>query len=76
MRSKKQRPAAGGILRTGETQMTPALRIAAAFTTCFAVGALLSVWLGLESAIWVPAGLVTSTVVATFATYRKRQPKL
>jgi sensor c-di-GMP phosphodiesterase-like protein len=39
----------------------------AGFAICFAVGASLSVVGGLESRIWVPAGLVTSTMIAMFA---------
>jgi hypothetical protein len=37
-----------------------------AFAVCFAVGASLSLLFGLESRIWVPAGLVVSTIVARF----------
>ncbi len=36
----------------------------AAFAVCFAVGASLSLLFGLESRIWVPAGVVVSTLVA------------
>lgn len=39
----------------------------ASFAACFAVGAALSVLTGLESRIWVPAGFVTSTMVAIVA---------
>ena len=39
----------------------------AAFAVCFAVGASLSLLFGLESKIWVPAGLVVSTIVAVSA---------
>jgi len=44
-------------------------RAACAFLVCFIVGASGSVLLGLDSRIWVPAGLSTSTLVA-FIGYR------
>lgn len=49
-----------------------ALLACVAFAVCFAVGMLGSLFFGLDSKTWVPAGLVTSTIVALHSFRGKR----
>ena len=47
--------------------MRRAAQSVGAFVVCFAVGASLSVWLGLDSRNWIPAGIVVRSLVAMMA---------
>jgi hypothetical protein len=42
------------------------------FATCFVTGSILSLWFGLDSSQWVPAGLATSTFVGYYALRKAR----
>jgi hypothetical protein len=46
----------------------------AAFLVCLGVGASLSLLTGLESRVWLPAGVVVSTLVAWFVVRNRSTP--